>query len=315
MTSLQARAAVSAGHVRDGDQSRVTSDAPCNGNNRSGTHTHQHETRTGAGNLPGTAAQPYYSDDYVSLYHGDATVLTEWLAGDILLTDPPYGRRWRSGSGLTNADGHGRARKCHGGIPGDLDTATRDAALTMWGERPGLVFGDLLVTQPQHAVQCLIYAKAADAGIRGARAGFRRDVEAIYLIGPWSVGIGGRTSVLQSRSWVAGPSSPAYRHRHPHAKPLDLVEHLLMVAPPGIVADPFAGSGTTLIAARNVGRKAIGVEVDERHCETAARRLDQMCLQFDGPECGENAIKASGALPGHDGNRSTDGTTRQGDSR
>ncbi|OBB11621.1 hypothetical protein A5761_24215 [Mycolicibacterium setense] len=227
---------------------------------------------------------PYYRDDYVTLYHGDAHEFTEWLTADVLVTDPPYGRRWRSGSGLTNADGHGQPRRCHGGIAGDRDTSTRDAALAAWGARPGFVFGDLLVAQPRNAVQCLIYAKAADAGIRGARGGFRRDVEAIYLTGPWPSAVGGRTSVLTSRSWVAGPSSPAYRYGHPHAKPLDLLEQLLLFAPPGVVADPFAGSGTTLVAARNLGRRAIGVEVDERHCETAARRLDQMCLQLDLPQ-------------------------------
>lgn len=226
---------------------------------------------------------PYYSDDHVTLYHGDAQEFAEWLTADVLVTDPPYGRRWRSGSGLTNADGDGRARRCHGGIAGDRDTSSRDAALAVWGPRPGIVFGDLLVAQPRNAVQCLIYAKAADAGIRGARGGFRRDVEAVYLTGPWPSAVGGRTSVLTSRSWVAGPSSPAYRYDHPHAKPLDLLEELLLFAPPGVVADPFAGSGTTLVAARNLGRRAIGVELEERHCETAARRLEQMCLQLDCP--------------------------------
>lgn len=239
--------------------------------------------------------EPYYSDNLVTLYHGDARALTEWLAADILVTDPPYGRQWRSGSGLTNADGQGRARKCHGGIAGDRDTTTRDTALTAWGARPAIVFGDLLVTQPHNAVQCLIYAKATDAGIRGARGGFRRDVEAIYLTGPWPTAVGGRTSVLHSRSWVAGPTSPAYRHAHPHAKPVDLLEQLLMWAPPGIVADPFAGSGTTLVAARNLGRPAIGVEIDERHCETTARRLDQMCLQFDTPTAAVQTTGAPGA--------------------
>lgn len=232
---------------------------------------------------PPNGPAPYYRDDLVTLYCGDALSITAWLAADILVTDPPYGRRWRSGGGLTNADGQGRPRKCHGGIPGDRDTTTRDSALAAWGDRPGVVFGDLLITQPSNAVQCLIYAKAADAGIRGARGGFRRDAEAIYLTGRWPAGIGGHSSVLHSRSWVAGPSSPATRYGHPHAKPLDLLELLLTSAPAGVVADPFAGSGTTLIAARNLGRTAIGVEIEERHCETIARRLDQLCLPI--PSC------------------------------
>lgn len=282
MTSLQAPATASTGHARNGDELPfgygVPDEPPV-----TGIPIHRDETHTRADALTRTAPKPYYCDDRITLYCGDALTISAWHAADILVTDPPYGRRWRSGSGLTNADGEGRASRSHAGIAGDRDTSTRDAALTAWGTRPGMVFGDLLVSPPASAVQCLIYAKAADAGIRGARGGFRRDVEAIYLTGQWPTAVGGRTSVLRSRSWVAGPSSPAYRYGHPHAKPLDLIEQLLMVAPAGAVADPFAGSGTTLVAARNLGRTAIGVEVDERHCETIALRLQQMCLELGSP--------------------------------
>jgi site-specific DNA-methyltransferase (adenine-specific) len=282
MTPPQAPAPASPSRVRIGDEPQIGYGVP-EQPLVSGAPIHSDETLTRGAPLARTAPQAYYCDDRITLYCGDALNISAWHVADILVTDPPYGRRWRSGSGLTNADGHGRARKCHGGIAGDRDTTTRDAALLAWGSRPGIVFGDPLAPQPADAVQCLIYAKSADAGIRGARGGFRRDVEAIYLTGHWPTAVGGRTSVLRSRSWVAGPSSPAYRYGHPHAKPLDLMEQLLMVAPAGVVADPFAGSGTTLVAARNLGRTAIGVEVDERHCETIARRLQQMCLELGSP--------------------------------
>jgi site-specific DNA-methyltransferase (adenine-specific) len=127
------------------------------------------------------------------------------------------------------------------------------------------------------------YRKPADAGVRGAIGGYRRDLEAVYLIGEgWASGIGGVSSLLGTAALnVGNPSGIAARSGgHPHAKPLDLMEVILSRCPPGVIADPCAGSGSTLVAARNLGREAIGVELEEKYCEVIAKRLAQDCLDL-----------------------------------
>jgi site-specific DNA-methyltransferase (adenine-specific) len=217
---------------------------------------------------------PYYADDVVTLYLGDCRVVTEWLAADVLVTDPPYGRRWRQG----NTKRPGKRPDSHPGIAGDDSTTTRDDALAAWGERPATVFGDLMLPPPGGTRQVLIWHKT-NAGFRGATAGFRRDAEAVYLLGHWPSGLGGATSILRSGARTqGGPAGVTGRYVHPHAKPVDVMETLITACPPGTIADPFAGSGSTLVAARNLGRRAIGVEIEERYAEKAALRLCQDVL-------------------------------------
>lgn len=222
----------------------------------------------------------YYQDDFVTLYHGDCLKdHREWLDADVLVTDPPYGRNFKTQAGFTNAAGHGSSTSRS--IANDKDTTVRDGALAVWGNRPAVAFGDIMLAPPTGTRQVLIWQKPEDAGVRGAMAGFRRDTESIYLVGRWSSGIGGGTSVLRHGTHVAGPTGPAAIWGHSHAKPLSLMEQLISLAP-GVIADPFAGSGSTLAAAKNLRRKAIGVELEERYCEIIAKRCAQEVFDFGG---------------------------------
>jgi hypothetical protein len=224
-------------------------------------------------------AAPYYADEHVTLFHGDCREVTVWLQADVLVTDPPYGRDWRQGCTHPKRV----ASNAHDGIANDTDTTVRDAVLAMWGDRLGIVFGDLMLAPPRGCKQVLIYRKQPNAGLRGATAGWRRDVEAIYLTGPWPTGLGGRSSVIHTGSRSAGnPSSVQSRYEHPHAKPLDVMDELVQ-STTGVIADPTAGSGSTLVIAKALGRRAIGVELDERYCEIVAKRLAQGALDFGQP--------------------------------
>lgn len=227
---------------------------------------------------------PYYQDGTVTLYHGDCLTVPEWLEADVLVTDPPYGRNWRQGR-LKNRGGGYKSESAAAttGIANDSDTSVRDAALKKWGVvRPMIVFGDLMLAPPAGTKIVSAYAKPADAGLRGAIGGVRRDLEAVYLLGRWPSGIGGRSSLFRTAaSNVGNPTGIVARSGgHPHAKPLDLLVQLLTMTPSGVIADPFAGSGSTLVAAKTLGRRAVGVEVEERYCELAARRLAQGVLDF-----------------------------------
>lgn len=214
--------------------------------------------------------KPYYSDDLVTLYHGDCREVTEWLVADVLVTDPPYGIGWKRGAKQSRGD------KGHPGIAGDADTSTRDAALDLWGDRPGLVFGSFYAPAPPRVRQWLVFRKGVDSGVVGSTTGFRRDLEPVFLTGPWPQRVAQWTSLIGSNA--AGTAGIATRYGHPHAKPVDVLEQLIAACPDGVIADPFAGSGSTLVAARNLGRTVIGVELEERYCEKAARRLSQGVL-------------------------------------
>ena len=214
---------------------------------------------------------PYYQDELVTLYHGDCLsdeIAPHWLAADVLVTDPPYGIGWTKGQ--NNAAGS----TAHAGILNDQDTKVRDAALSAWGARPGIVFGSFRAPFPESVKQTLVWQKPIDAGVVGSTTGYRTDTELIFLTGAHPKRPPSRSSVLTTQGGVS-----RYRTIHPHSKPTSLLEQLIEWTS-GTVADPFAGSGSTLVAAKALRRRAVGVELEERYCEVIAKRLAQDVLDF-----------------------------------
>lgn len=251
---------------------------------------------------------PYYSDDHVTIYHGDCLELLDVWAGmtepAVMVTDPPYGIGW-SKHGISRTFHGDRVRgdfngqhRPHQEIANDRTTDVRDAALSLWAPRPALVFGSLLLPPCPGTRHVAVYVKPSDAGSLSGLATLRRDVESIYVLGDsdeWKRQPGEgpsrstlhgsnrppsvwRTSVFRTHWAVAGtPHGLAAKSGHPHAKPTDVLSELIGLHS-GLVVDPFMGSGSTLRAAKDLGRKAIGIELEERYCETAARRCAQEVL-------------------------------------
>lgn len=221
----------------------------------------------------------YCDIDGVQVHLGDCREVTEWLAADVLVTDPPYGIGWSKGSWSAMKRSTGTA-----GIKNDNDTTSRDLALGAWGQtRPGLVFGSLRADYPPGWTRMLVFEKPkVGCGLFGQRAPWLANWEPIFVVGQWPDQTPTRSAVVSTRSIAAsGYSGYSTRAGHPHAKPLDVMEELIEACPPGVIADPFAGSGSTLVAARNLGRSAIGVEIEERYCEVIAKRLAQGCLDLE----------------------------------
>lgn len=216
----------------------------------------------------------YYQDEWVTLHHGDCLQITDWLAADVLITDPPYGYNHSS-----NWDGRFKGRA----IANDLDTSARDAVLAAW-EGPALVFGSWRMPKPEGTHTVLIWDKGLAAGMGDLSIPWKPNTEEIYVIGR---GFHGHrsSSILSCPSvptWTSDEYVSQGRGRlHPNMKPAALIEALVIKCPPGTIADPFAGSGSTLVAAKLNGRKAVGVEIEEKYCEIAANRLAQDDL-FEG---------------------------------
>lgn len=217
--------------------------------------------------------KPYYQDDLVTLYHGDCLEQTQWLEADVLVTDPPYGIAYKSG-GMSNA-----AVAIQDIVANDETIDVRDNALELWGDKPAIVFGSWRVERPKNTKHRLIwYKQNALPGMR-ATPWYNADEE-IYILGTGFIGKP-EQNVIVTKTRQDGAYGEVARIGHPTPKPIGLMERLVNKTPDGVIGDPFSGSGATLIAARNLGRKAIGVELEEKYCEIIATRLSQQAFNFE----------------------------------
>lgn len=247
--------------------------------------------------------EPYYTDEQVTLYHGDFRELLPNLdiSADVIVADPPYGEtslawdKWPANWPHAVLP-HGKSMWCFGSMRMFLQRAIEfdDWRLSqdlVWEKHNGSGFhADRFKRVHEHALHWYrsdvrwsdIYHRVPTTPDATARA-VRRKTRPTHT---------GNIEASAYQSFDGGPrlmrSVIFARSMHGRAineteKPVGLLQPLVQYAcpPNGLVIDPFAGSASTLVAARNIGRRAIGIELREAQCEAAARRLDQQCLNFE----------------------------------
>lgn len=244
------------------------------------------------------ALTPYYDHGGITIYHGDCRDVLPRLSAraDLVLTDPPYAV---SVKGAVHSGTPGRGSRNLDFFEGDDDwremTQTVRCALSLacglltdvgslyaWlGHR---IFGPVVEDMEARGLHTrfLVWSKSCPVPPPPG-AGWPSGAElCLYAYPP-------------GRTWTHPPASAprhsvftadGYRHGkpgkvdHPTQKPESVIRPLMIASsePGHLVIDPFLGSGTTLVVAKSLGRRAIGIEIEERYCEIAARRLAQEVL-------------------------------------
>jgi hypothetical protein len=240
---------------------------------------------------------PYYEEGGIVIYHGNCRVILP-LIGTVthVISDPPYSdethsKTWRSKK--MASQGYQRVSAAHDGLGFEAITDVQVREFLTWCaanvERWVIAFSDiegvwrwmsLLRSCGLEYVRACVWDKVdGTPQLTGDRPAV--GAEAIVCGHP-----AGR------KRWNGGGKRGVYRHAtngssrgakpHPSTKPDGLMLELMadFTDPGDLVLDPFMGSGTTLAAAKRLGRRAIGIELDEKYCEVAANRLRQSALDL-----------------------------------
>lgn len=225
--------------------------------------------------------KPYYDDGKgIVIYHADCREVLPTLGRvDLVLTDPPYGIdivRSDGKMGGTSKDikrWAGQINPVYAPVHGD-DKPIDPAMVLDAGRKHILWGGNYIADKLPPSPTWLIWYKRIN--------GIQNDFSDCELA--WS-DIGGPARVFQHMWMGMLRDSEQGIHLHPTQKPVALMSWCLACVPGiAIVIDPYMGSGPVLEAAKNVGLTAIGIEIEERYCEIAARRLSQQVLAFPPPE-------------------------------
>jgi len=214
--------------------------------------------------------KPYYQDASVTIYHGDCREVLPSLGADLsIVSDPPYGMKW-------NAD----STRFSGGSRMLLSGVKRKAVANddkPFDPSPLMAYSSVVLFGANHFPQhlqpgtWLIWTKKP-----AARYGsFLSDAEIAWMKG-------GRGVYVREFQWEGiNRAEERGEHFHPTQKPAAIMRWCIeMGGGTHTVCDPYMGSGSTLVAAKSLGRSVVGIELDEDYCEIAARRCSQETLDL-----------------------------------
>lgn len=212
--------------------------------------------------------KPYYEEDGIMIYHGDCREILPTLPKvDLVLTDPPYGIGFMHGVGggcAARSTVFAKIAVCGDDSPFDPSPWLKFPAAILWG-------ANHYASRLPDSSCWLVWDK---------REGMCHNDQADCELAWTSFNSPAR---LKRHYWngMLKASEHGEPRVHPTQKPIELMKWCIGFAE-GSILDPFMGSGTTLRAAKDLGRKAIGIEIEEKYCEIAAKRLSQKVFDFSG---------------------------------
>lgn len=230
--------------------------------------------------------EPYFDDGLVRIYHGDCRDILPTIdhdSVDLLLGDPPYGIDFKSqapGGRTIAGDGtHVAVRVLRQALFASVLPLREDAHVLLFCGWQGWAAFYEAASSYFTVRNALIWHKGG-GGAGNILSNYIRDYEVIV----YAAGVNGRQIGGEGAYSSVLPFTKPGRDRvHPTEKPVALLEHLVRrhSPPGGTVLDPFMGGGSTLVAAKQAGRRAIGIEIDEAYCAAAVQRLARSTLPME----------------------------------
>lgn len=219
--------------------------------------------------------KPYYEHNGITIWLGDCREILPTIGSvDLVLTDPPYGIDVCTKGGLKSRGHRPYDRNCPAHIwssvvgdekPFDPSHLLGFPRIILWG-------ANYYASRLPDSYCWFVWDKKTE---RGAKSSIT-DCELA-----WTKGLSYKTTRIFRHMWAGfqRDSEIGHVHLHPTQKPIVLMLWCLSFFPrASSIIDPYCGSGPTLVAAKQLGKKAIGIEIEEKYAEIAAKRLEQEML-------------------------------------